>query len=46
MELCHLLAILIGVERSTELTRCVLAILEEGRKETWYEKNLRKKYGG
>ena len=46
MELCHLLAILVGVERSTEMVRSVLTILEDGRPISWYEKNLRNKYGG
>jgi hypothetical protein len=43
-ELAHLLAILIGVDRATRLTRLVVAFLEEGMQESWYEAKLRKKY--
>ena len=45
-ELTHLLAILMGAERATQLTRAVLGVLEEGLQETWYEAKLRRKYGG
>ena len=45
-EMVHLLAILMGAERATKLSREVLGILEEGLEETWYEAKLRKKYGG
>ena len=45
-ELAHLIGILVGVERAASLVRAVLAVLEEGRPESWYEKKLRMKYGG
>jgi hypothetical protein len=41
-----MLGILVGVEHATQLTRAVLSVVEEGRPISWYEKNLRKKYGG
>ena len=46
VELAHLLGILVGAEQATRLTRAVLNVVEEGRPISWYEKNLRKKYGG
>ena len=45
-ELAHLLGVLVGSERAIQLVRAVLAVLEDGREETWYEKKLRKRYGG
>ena len=45
-ELAHLLQVLTGVDPAIDLVRASLAILEEGRRESWYEANLRKKYGG
>ena len=44
-ELAHLLAILIGAERATRLVKAVIAVLEEGLQESWYEKQMRRKYG-
>ena len=44
-ELAHLLAILVGAESATKLARAVIAVLEEGLQESWYEKQMRKKYG-
>ena len=44
-ELAHLLAILIGVERATRLAKAVVGVLEEGLQESWYEKQMRRRYG-
>ena len=45
-QITHLLAILMGAERATQLSRVVLRTLEEGLEESWYEAKLRKRYGG
>jgi hypothetical protein len=45
-ELAHFLGMLVGIDRASRLVRAVLSVLEEGRKISWYEQNLRKKYGG
>lgn len=44
-DLAHLLSILIGTERATQLAKAVLAALEEGMEESWYERKLRRQYG-
>ena len=44
-ELAHLLSVLVGSKRGTRLAKAVLALLEEGMQETWYEKKLRRQYG-
>ena len=42
--LAHLLGILIGLERAVRLARAVVKLLEEGMEESWYEKQMRRKY--
>ena len=44
-QLCHLLAILVGIERATAIARAVLGLLEEGLQESWYERKLRRMHG-
>ena len=43
-ELAYLLSILVGVHHATRLSRAVVAALEEGIEETWYEKKLRRQF--
>jgi hypothetical protein len=38
--------VLVGADRALDLVRATLAVLEEGRQQSWYEANLRRKYGG
>ena len=44
-ELAHLLSILVGVERATRLVKAIVSVLEEGLEESWYEKQMRRRYG-
>ncbi|KAL1495893.1 hypothetical protein AB1Y20_014537 [Prymnesium parvum] len=45
-EITHLLTVLIGHKHAVLLMRSVLDFLEAGAEETWYDKQLRKRYGG
>ena len=45
-EMAHLLAILMGTERACRLSRAVVSTLEEGLEESWYERQMRRRYGG
>ena len=44
-ELSSLLEIVVGEQNATRLSRAVVAALEVGIKESWYEKSLRRKFG-
>lgn len=43
-QMAHLLAILMGPDRATQLSRAVLNMAEEGLEVSWYEAKLRKRY--
>lgn len=43
--LAHLLGIIVGAERASRLARAVLDKLEEGIEETWYDRQMRRRYG-
>ena len=45
-ELALFLAILVGTEKATKLSKAVLSMAEEGMEVSWYEQRLRKRYGG
>ena len=46
MEITHLLGVLVGHKNAGLLVRAVLDFLEAGVKESWYDKQLRRRFGG